>query len=219
EKGYIGVTLHQGATSLIIPVVDAVVNAPSEDIAILCKTNSEVLTLYSMLISRGVNAKYITSKDGFSLGQLDELQYVVNLLKEKPLDTVLELFKKYYNHSTNYKLALQVIGRFQNEYLINNEDLSSCYTYFTDYLSEITFEEFEYSKAKVIVSTMHKAKGKEFDSVYLPIKKGFIQNDYDRRLLYVAITRAKHNLHIHTNDHSIKAFKQSFVEKQFVNEI
>lgn len=219
EKGYIGVTLYQGSTSLITPVVDAVENDPSENIAILCKTNSEVLTLYSMLIARGINAKYITSKDGFSLGQLDELQYVVNLLKEKSLDTVLESFKTYYQHSTNYKLALQVIGRFQNEHLINNEDLSSCYTYFMDYLSEITFEEFEYSKAKVIVSTMHKAKGKEFESVYIVVKKGFIQNDYDRRLLYVAITRAKHNLSIHTNDHSIKAFKQAFVEQQFINEV
>lgn len=218
EKGYIGVSLHQGASSLMLPIVDAVAKDPSENIAILCKTNSEVLTLYSMLITRGIHAKYITSKDGFSLGQLDELQYVLNLLKEKPLDTVLELFKKYYQQSTNYKLALQVIGRFQNEHLIDSEDLNSCYTYFMDYLSQITFEEFEFSKAKVMVSTMHKAKGKEFDSVYLPIKKGFIQNDYDRRLLYVAITRAKHNLYIHTNDHSIKAFKQSFVEQQFVNE-
>ena len=63
------------------------------------------------------------------------------------------------------------------------------------------------SCAKVIVSTMHKAKGKEFDSVYLMVENNFIQDDYQRRLLYVGITRAKENLYIHTQDGCFKTFE------------
>ena len=44
-------------------------------------------------------------------------------------------------------------------------------------------------------------------------KKGFIHNDYDRRLLYVAISRAKSNLYIHTQD---KVFEPI---KKYTNEI
>ena len=50
---------------------------------------------------------------------------------------------------------------------------------------------------EIVVSTMHQSKGKEFDNV-------FIYNCYkvlpqeEVRLLYVAMTRAKENLFIHT---------------------
>jgi len=68
------------------------------------------------------------------------------------------------------------------------------------FLQEIEFDEFETTKTKVTISTMHKAKGKEFQSVYMMVENIFIRNDYDRRLLYVAMTRAKENLFIHTQD-------------------
>lgn len=218
ERGFIGLYLYAKESSLYTPVVDAILKDPSENIAVLCKTNNEVLTLYSLLVEQGIQARYITGKDGFHLGQLDELQYILGLLKEKPLEAALESFKRYYHTSSNYALALHVVQKFQNESLIDTESVEYCYSQFQDYLAEISFEEFEFTKAKVIVSTMHKAKGKEFDSVYVMFARDFMHNDYDRRLLYVAITRAKHNLYLHTNDHSIKEFKQSFVEQFFINE-
>jgi ATP-dependent DNA helicase RecQ len=58
----------------------------------------------------------------------------------------------------------------------------------------------------VYVSTIHKAKGKEFDNVYLLLKNFTPAADEDKRQLYVAITRAKTNLSIHYSDTYLKPF-------------
>lgn len=201
EKGYVGLFEYEHTDSILVPVVNAVLKDPSENIAILCKTNDEVLTVFSMLVAQGIHVRYLTAKEGFSLGQLEELQYCLSQLKTKSFEESVRALQEAYATSSNMKLALQVISQFENEYSrVDYDDKSYQYSAFKEYLSDVTFEEFEYSKAKVIVSTMHKAKGKEFDSVYVAIPSGFINNVYDRRLLYVAMTRAKHNLYIHTTD-------------------
>jgi len=51
----------------------------------------------------------------------------------------------------------------------------------------------------ILVSTIHKAKGKEFDNVFLLINGLNPETDEVRRQLYVAMTRAKQNLTIHLN--------------------
>ena len=45
----------------------------------------------------------------------------------------------------------------------------------------------------------HKAKGKEFDNVFLMLKNFSLINEEAKRLLYVAMTRAKKNLTVHLN--------------------
>jgi ATP-dependent DNA helicase RecQ len=52
---------------------------------------------------------------------------------------------------------------------------------------------------KVIVSTMHKAKGKEFDNVFLLLNNIRLESDEKKRLVYVSVTRAKKNLYVHNN--------------------
>lgn len=51
----------------------------------------------------------------------------------------------------------------------------------------------------IIVSTIHKAKGKEFDNVFMLLEDFNPSTDDAKRLLYVAMTRAKRNLNIHLN--------------------
>ncbi|MDO9634863.1 MAG: 3'-5' exonuclease, partial [Paludibacter sp.] len=51
----------------------------------------------------------------------------------------------------------------------------------------------------IFVSTIHKAKGKEFDNVFLMLDNFNPDTDEAKRLLYVAMTRAKVNLTIHLN--------------------
>ncbi len=47
---------------------------------------------------------------------------------------------------------------------------------------------------------MHKAKGKEFNNVFLMLENFNPDTDEAKRLLYVAMTRAKQNLTIHLNE-------------------
>ena len=68
------------------------------------------------------------------------------------------------------------------------------------FISESKIEDFTEAGAEtILVSTMHKSKGKEFDNVYLMLNHFDISTDEKRRLLYVAMTRAKKRLVIHYN--------------------
>ncbi len=51
-----------------------------------------------------------------------------------------------------------------------------------------------------MVSTIHRSKGKEFDEVHVVLQRDHNQRnpDYFKRLCYVALSRAKSQLHIHT---------------------
>lgn len=190
-------------------IVDEVIRDDSESIAILARNNDEVLTIYSQLIAKNIKAKYITSKDGFSLGNLIELRDFLYFWQSIGFEKARRKLDEKYKTSKNYNLACNVIDKFFEQY--GDEILKSethFQVIFNEYLQEIEFDEFEQSRSRIVVSTMHKAKGKEFDSVYLAVKDNFIQNDYDRRLLYVAITRAKNNLYIHTKDDYSLSFQK-----------
>ena len=55
----------------------------------------------------------------------------------------------------------------------------------------------------ILVSTMHKAKGREFDNVFLLLNHVDTSTIEEKRLLYVAMTRAKQNLSIHLNTNAL----------------
>ncbi len=60
----------------------------------------------------------------------------------------------------------------------------------------------EFLSSEVVVSaTIHKAKGREFDDVYMLLTDNYTKNAELKRRYYVGITRAKNRLFIHTNGH------------------
>src|SRR5690606_31671127 len=68
------------------------------------------------------------------------------------------------------------------------------------FIRESKLEDFYSENGEtILVSTIHKAKGKEFDNVFLMLENFNHVTDEAKRLLYVAITRAKTNLTIHLN--------------------
>ena len=75
---------------------------------------------------------------------------------------------------------------------------------FTEYIFESKFEDFvAASENEILVSTIHKSKGREFDYVYLIQNQHQIRDDAERRVFYVGITRAKKNLFICSNNESL----------------
>lgn len=178
--------------------------------AIIAKTNKEVLDIYSFLLQKNIKAKLLTDKNGFRLGNLIELRAFLEYFYESSFNTALDRFIKNFNNSSNLALALEVIEKFQNEY-----DMSENEKYlkkaFKEFIEIIDFDEFENTKSNVIISTMHKAKGKEFDNVHLCFKDK-IDNEYDKRLLYVAITRAKKSLFIYSKNEIFLKYKSYFTK-------
>ena len=79
--------------------------------------------------------------------------------------------------------------------------------YFTDFenfLLESQLEDFTRSKdSEVVVSTIHKAKGCEYDNVYVSLKGLHNVTDQERRMVYVGMTRAKNNLSVHFDNADI----------------
>lgn len=68
------------------------------------------------------------------------------------------------------------------------------------FLTESKLEDFVRINGETIyVSTIHKAKGREFDNVFLLLNNFDSSEEECKRQLYVAITRAKNNLTIHYN--------------------
>jgi ATP-dependent DNA helicase RecQ len=68
------------------------------------------------------------------------------------------------------------------------------------FIRESKLEDFYNENGEtVFVSTIHKAKGKEFDNVFIMLDNFNPATDEAKRKLYVAMTRAKRNLTIHLN--------------------
>lgn len=71
---------------------------------------------------------------------------------------------------------------------------------FLQFIMESNYEDFYTDNMEdVYVSTIHKAKGREFDYVYMLLNGNEAESDEEYRKLYVGMTRAKRNLYIHTN--------------------
>ena len=77
-------------------------------------------------------------------------------------------------------------------------------TDFREFVIESSVEDFcDLDGADVVGSTIHKAKGREFDDVYMLINNQKPIRDEERRRYYVGITRAKERLFIHTNSSAL----------------
>ena len=214
QDGKIEIIFYEPNNSYIENIVSEIKNdSQSDSIAVLVRTNDEVLQIYSALSERGIRARYITSKDGFELGSLVELRDFLHFWEKSNFDEAVQTLEDKYARSKNYPLACEVINRFYDKYADEIEKSPNHFqAIFRDFLGEIEFDEFEQSHARVTVSTMHKAKGKEFDTVFVCIENNFIKNPYDARLLYVAMTRAKEKLYIHTKYRFFKRFGE-FLDK------
>lgn len=106
-----------------------------------------------------------------------------------------ELVKKFSN-STKLELCINIIKDFKrsNPKIKYKSD-------FEIFLRESKLEDFISGNIdSIIVSTIHKAKGKEFDNVFLILNNYNLNEESKKRELYVAMTRAKNKLVIHLNN-------------------
>ena len=172
--------------------------------AVLTNTNYEAMQLAGLFKRMGVRARLIQSNEGFNLYNLAELRFFLRFLDEhsggeSAIGSQLwESAKKALADAYAGSACLQ---NCQN--LIRAFESSSQTIYRTDleeFIRESSYEDFyDSADGEVCVSTIHKAKGREFDTVFLMLKNTSPNDDEERRKIYVALTRAKDALYIHCN--------------------
>jgi len=171
---------------------------------VLTRTNYEALQITGNLNNKYKHAKLIQSNDEFNLSNLYEIRsfikyitvnHTIPTIGENVWNEAKRLFKKQHYSSNNAKLCRTIIDRFE---LVNPK--VKYISDFVDFIKESRIEDFMVEDNEIIyVSTIHKAKGKEFDNVFLMLDGFDATSDDNKRQLYVAMTRAKQNLYIHTN--------------------
>jgi ATP-dependent DNA helicase RecQ len=146
----------------------------------------------------------IQSNEGFPFSNLYEIRYFSERLNSNADSTIfsdeawndaVRKLKENCANSTKLDIALSAINHFAQA-----NPVKKYKTDWTTFLLESKIEDFaNIDNETLFVSTIHKAKGKEFNNVIL-LLKGYMPNtDEEKRKLYVAITRAKANLSIHYN--------------------
>ncbi len=211
NNGQLKLYAYQKASSLIIPLVEDLreklnQNEAKDSYAVLVYTNEEAELIHALLQKLEIPSRLIATKEEFKLKQLIEIQifqYFIsqNISKENSLiadelwNTAKSQLVDNQKGSSNLSIAMRIITNFERAYP------KKYVVDWQSYLSELRIQDFfSAEKQKVIVSTMHKAKGKEFDQVWLLVNHRYpLHSSEKKRVLYVALSRAMQGLHIHTN--------------------
>ncbi|MBS1571275.1 MAG: ATP-dependent helicase, partial [Bacteroidetes bacterium] len=218
DNGKIKIVRHQSG-NLINPLVqDILTTGLSGTTCVLTKTNEEALQITGLLLKNDIQAKLIQSNDGFSLYNLNEVRFFLNQLNLSDdvfiinddiwLNAKREVVNKYC-HSTKLEILGNIIKDFEatNPKKKYKSDLEV-------FIRESKLEDFFNENGETIfVSTIHKGKGKEFDNVFLMLENFNPATDEAKRLLYVAMTRAKTNLTIHLNSNFLDNFTADNLER------
>lgn len=202
--GSVSVTLHK-SKNLYLPVVQNLLEKKNGGtISVLTQTNEEAVIMVALLRKFGINSKLIQSLEGFRFWTLAEVRYFLKYIDSHVHSPMIseELWEKaqestYQHYATSQCLPYlkECIRQF------GETNVASKYvTDFKEFVYESYIEDFcDLSDADVVVSTIHKAKGREFDDVYMLINDDYRPTDAVLRRYYVGITRAKKRLFVHTN--------------------
>lgn len=212
EAGSVRITHHTCANMEEAVVCDLLTACQPGRTCVLTKTNDEALCILGLLLKHGKCARLIQSLDGFRLCNLLEVRVFLEAIDRKLCTPVIsdeiwenakqELFSNYCDSACIDNVR----------YLIQDFEATHSPKYRSDlieFISESKLEDFyDDGDEKVIyVSTIHKSKGREFDSVYMMLKNVDAQKDEERRALYVGMARAKDNLYIHINTKLFEGYR------------
>lgn len=191
--------------NLITPLVnDIFTQELSGSTCVLTKTNEEAVHITGLLVKHGMQAKLIQSNDGFNMYNLLEIRFFLsrlNLSEDTYMinDDIWHEAKRsmidQFSSSPNLETCANLINDF--------EAVNSRNKYKSDleiFIRESKLEDFyNENLGTIFVSTIHKAKGREFDNVFIMLDRFNVSAHENVRQLYVAMTRPKHNLAVHYN--------------------
>ena len=203
EEGWVEVTRHTSKYMFQPLVDDLIAHKGSGTSCVLTQTNEEAVILMALLRKNGIQGKLIQSMEGFRFSNLAEVKYLLKYIAKRvttPLipDEVWEQAKRatfeMYDDSQCLPFIRRCVELFEQTYRAKyRSDL-------WEFVFESSIEDYcDVTNAEVVVSTIHKTKGREFDDVYMLISDSPYKDDKLFRQLYVGMTRAKNRLFVHTN--------------------
>lgn len=211
QNGSIQITGYS-SKNLAVPLCEQISQAAlTGSTCVLTKTNEEASMVASMLAHKRIPAKLIQSNDGFNLANLYELRCFTTLLNNAANTPIIPAddwqdakrqLQEQIDSSDKKEMVNAVIKAFEavNLALKYKSDWNT-------FLTESKLEDFTPIDSEMIyVSTIHKAKGKEFNNILLQLKNFVPNTDEDKREFYVAITRAKAALQVHYTGNYLRSF-------------
>mgnify|MGYP002671804628 CR=1 FL=1 len=202
DVGEVNITHHSCQCMYDALADDLLRHRGAGSMCVLTQTNEEAAIIVALLRKRGLNSKLIQSMDGFRFVNMMEVRsFLKALCKEThtPLisNNVWEAAKaKTYNDYSTSE-SLQYLKRCIESFEQTNS--SKYLGDFKEFVFESSVDDYcDLTDADVVVSTIHKSKGREFDDVYMYVTIPQHLSDELMRRYYVGITRAKKRLFIHT---------------------
>lgn len=224
--------IHHASENLETAVVEALsAEKRRGTVAVLAHTNREVETIASLLEEAGIPVELVRSDKSFRAGNLLEVQILSNALRKskKPVygpeiwAAAQEELRRRCAGSPWVEPVLDFARRFRKT--------SAGEVYASDWeeaAAESRLEDlFPEDVRAVVVSTYHGAKGREFNRVHCLVHPdrlkrmppGLTAAEAQKRLgdvhrsLYVALTRAKDALTVHTTGDFLRHFEAEGVER------
>jgi len=222
ENGFIRIFRHP-SSHLEIPIVKQISTAELRgSTCIMTKSNQEAFQLAGLLRREKLPVRLIQSNDDFSLMKLREARYVLEQLgkeeshqvvSEEMLKEALKGLRERFGRTLPVNMVLKAIEQF-----IKLHPKAKYRSDLEIFLGESKMEDFiESGMDTIMVSTMHKAKGREFDNVFLMLNDFRPKDDAGKRVLYVAMTRAKSRLEIHYNSDFLEHLSAASLKRQTVS--
>lgn len=195
---------------------DASSRKKNETISILTQTNEEAVIMLALLHSHDIKAKLVQSMDGLRFWNLAEVRYFLKKIDQgiketkSPIipDDIWEAAKQQTFQKYATSQALPYLRRSLQ--IFEQTNRAKYYSDLREFVFESSVEDFcDISKSDIVVSTIHKAKGHEFDHVLMLITHPEHPTDDILRRYYVGMTRAKRTLTIHTNGNLFDSLKSA----------
>ena len=195
-------------TSAQFPVLNSQFPISSGTTAVLTVTNEQTLQVAHLLRQQGKHVRLLQATDGFRFVNLAEVRYFFKQLGQSEDGAVSHeqwiAAKRRTEEAYASSNCLDAMRKFFADFEATHT------TYYRSDLREFALdsniEDFIATKENtVFVSTIHKAKGREFDTVHLIFGGVRVMDAEMVRTIYVGITRAKHNLFIYNDTSFLSA--------------
>lgn len=217
EVGEVKIVRHISANMEEAVVNNLIATYTGGRVCVLTNTNAEALRITGILLKSGKRAKLIQSLDDFKLINLVEVRAFTNILKKNLMTPVI-------SDETWKKAKMMLLNKYGSSSCFNNINKLICdfeaihttkyISDFEEFVNESNYEDFytDSETEEICVSTIHKSKGREFDTVYMMLKDAQGRTDTECRKIYVGMTRAKKNLFVHTNTDLFEKYAISNIE-------